>query len=135
MTDKKRDNTRHWKDNEQFFFSRGCKQRLNSLRETIKLQNNKVFNAAMFLSKGTCQWNSLYLSYDFAGGIFNISQNTYHLARYLYSYLTTSCHGNQNPVAKVYCNTGFPSMETQGAIVAFNLLKADGSYIGYAKVN
>ena len=43
-------------------------------------------------------------------------------------------HGCGKPVAKVYCDSKFASMETQGPIVAFNLLNRDGTYIGFAKV-
>ena len=62
------------------------------------------------------------------------SSHAFSLAKYLYNYLTTCCHGKGKPVAKVYCDNKFISMETQGPIVAFNLLNPDGSYIGFAKV-
>ena len=62
------------------------------------------------------------------------STHAFNLSKCLYNYLMTCCHGNGKPVSKVYCDSKFLSMETQGPIVAFNLLNPDGSYIGFAKV-
>ncbi|KAK2150785.1 hypothetical protein LSH36_389g01009 [Paralvinella palmiformis] len=46
----------------------------------------------------------------------------------------TCCHGNGQPVAKIYCDTEFESPQLQGPILNFNLLKASGEYYGYAEV-
>ena len=63
-----------------------------------------------------------------------MSTHTFSLAKCLHNYLTTSRHGNEKPVAKVYCDTHFESVETQGPIVAFNILNPDGSHVGFAQV-
>ena len=62
------------------------------------------------------------------------SSHAFSLTKCLFNYLTTSSHGCGKPVAKVYCDSKFLSMEKQGPIVAFNLLNPDGTYIGFAKV-
>jgi hypothetical protein len=38
------------------------------------------------------------------------------------------------PVARIYSDTQFTSESTQGPVVTFNLLRRDGSVIGYSEV-
>ncbi|XP_071443407.1 molybdenum cofactor sulfurase 3 isoform X2 [Hetaerina americana] len=68
------------------------------------------------------------------GNMANVTIHTFNLARYFYSTLISMHHSNGKPVAKVYCDTDYDNMDTQGNIVNFNLLRANGSYIGYAEV-
>lgn len=44
-------------------------------------------------------------------------------------------HCNGLPVAKIYQNTQFSSSDVQGGIVAFNLLRDDGNYVGFSEVS
>lgn len=69
-----------------------------------------------------------------AGSMDQIRQHTFSLARRAHHALKSLCHYNNNPVAILYCDNDFEDPETQGPIVNFNLLKSDGSHVGYHKV-
>ena len=43
-------------------------------------------------------------------------------------------HGNGRSVCVLYCDTDYEDPNSQGAIVNFNLLRADGSFVGYSEV-
>jgi hypothetical protein len=64
-----------------------------------------------------------------------ISVHAFSLARFVFFELLRWQHANGKPVAVLYHDDKtFSSMETQGPILNFNLLRSDGSYIGYAEV-
>lgn len=63
-----------------------------------------------------------------------ISHHTYFLAKDLYNQLIELTHQNGNKAAVLYMDSDFNDIKKQGAIVTFNLLREDGSYIGYAEV-
>ncbi|KAH3825987.1 hypothetical protein DPMN_127876 [Dreissena polymorpha] len=65
----------------------------------------------------------------------DISQMTFTLAQFFHHQLTSCHHGNGSCLAEVYCEDNFQNIETQGAIVTFNLLRANGNYIGFSEVN
>lgn len=69
------------------------------------------------------------------GGIQNIQQHTFGLARYTYMLLSSVCHGNGRPVAQIYAEGQFESPITQGAILNFNLMDSQGKIIGYSQVH
>ncbi|CAJ1066614.1 molybdenum cofactor sulfurase [Xyrichtys novacula] len=69
------------------------------------------------------------------GGIHNIQQHTFGLARYTYILLSSLCHGNGRPVAQMYTEGQFESPSTQGAILNFNLMDSHGQIIGYSRVD
>ena len=71
----------------------------------------------------------------FAGGPVIGRRHPYVLAKYLYEHLRKRRHGNGQRVATLYCDSQFVTMETQGPIVAFNLFRGDGSFIGYSQVS
>ena len=54
--------------------------------------------------------------------------------RYVHDGLSAMRHGNRSPVCVLYCNGGFTDPSTQGAIVNFNLLRANGDFVGYSEV-
>ncbi|OWR51340.1 molybdenum cofactor sulfurase [Danaus plexippus plexippus] len=62
-----------------------------------------------------------------------ISFHTFHLAKDLYEQLIDLKHLNGNRAAVLYMDSDFTNIKKQGAIVAFNLLRENGSYIGYAE--
>ncbi|KAK7077079.1 hypothetical protein SK128_012878 [Halocaridina rubra] len=68
------------------------------------------------------------------GGMENIQQHVYHLARYVHHCLRSYRHANGKPVAELYSQSGEWNVNTHGSIVNFNLLDSDGSYIGYSRV-
>lgn len=63
-----------------------------------------------------------------------ISRHCFNLAKYLFKNLKELKYPNGQPVVKLYHDTDFESIEQQGGIVNFNLLHADGSFIGFAEV-
>jgi len=72
------------------------------------------------------------------GSMKAISQHTSFLSRRLYLGMANLHHFNGSPLCVIYndvperCEYGNPV--TQGGTVAFNLMKADGSYIGHSQV-
>ncbi|CAG4992626.1 unnamed protein product [Parnassius apollo] len=60
-----------------------------------------------------------------------IAYHTYNLAKDLYNQLKELHHPNGNKAAILYMDSDFLDIKTQGGIVTFNLLRDDGSYIGY----
>ncbi|XP_070697014.1 molybdenum cofactor sulfurase isoform X2 [Pempheris klunzingeri] len=73
--------------------------------------------------------------YRITGGMHNIQQHTFGLARYTYMLLSSLCHGNGRPVAQIYAEGQFESPSTQGAILNFNLVDSHGQIIGYSQVD
>ncbi|VDD86748.1 unnamed protein product [Enterobius vermicularis] len=67
------------------------------------------------------------------GGMSEIENKTYRLSSALRKLLNQK-YDNGSPVAKIYEHSGDASSETQGPIVTFNLLRSDGTYVGYAEV-
>lgn len=63
-----------------------------------------------------------------------ISRHCFNLAKYLFTNLKQLKYSNGRPVVKLYHDTDFESIATQGGIVNFNLLHDDGSFIGFAEV-
>ncbi|KAG7172880.1 Molybdenum cofactor sulfurase-like, partial [Homarus americanus] len=68
------------------------------------------------------------------GGMGNIQQHVFHLARYTHHALKSYRHANGSPVARLYSEEDQWDVNTHGSIVNFNLLNSDGSYVGYAQV-
>ncbi|KAM3967146.1 molybdenum cofactor sulfurase [Aphomia sociella] len=62
-----------------------------------------------------------------------ISYHTYSLAKDLYNELGRLQHKNGNKAAVLYMDSDFTDISKQGAIVTFNLLRENGSYIGYSE--
>lgn len=63
-----------------------------------------------------------------------ISYHTFFLAQDLYHQLNDLEHGNGVKAAVVYADTKFIDIQSQGAIVTFNLMREDKSFVGYAEV-
>ncbi|XP_039749552.1 molybdenum cofactor sulfurase [Pararge aegeria] len=62
-----------------------------------------------------------------------ISHHTYYLAKDLYLQLSELVHSNGTKAVVLYMDSDFTDIKEQGAIVTFNLIREDGSYIGYAE--
>lgn len=69
------------------------------------------------------------------GGMQNIMQHTFSLARYTYVMLSGMHHSNRSPVARIYSDNEFKAPDIQGPIINFNLLDENGDIVGYAKVD
>uniref|UniRef100_A0A8C9W8I4 Molybdenum cofactor sulfurase n=1 Tax=Scleropages formosus TaxID=113540 RepID=A0A8C9W8I4_SCLFO len=68
------------------------------------------------------------------GGMERVQLHTFGLARHTFVMLSCLRHGNGQPVAQVYSHTEYEDPSTQGAIVNFNLLDAQGTVVGYSWV-
>lgn len=62
-----------------------------------------------------------------------ISRHVYQLGKYLHHSLQVLHHSNEKPVVCLY-TSDFESLETQGGIVTFNLLRPNGEFVGYDEV-
>ncbi|XP_045494036.1 molybdenum cofactor sulfurase isoform X2 [Colias croceus] len=62
-----------------------------------------------------------------------VSHHTFYLAQDLYTQLCKLKHENGMMAAVLYVDSDFTDVQTQGAIVTFNLKRNDGSFIGYAE--
>ncbi|KAI9642355.1 hypothetical protein NHQ30_009159 [Ciborinia camelliae] len=75
---------------------------------------------------------------DLYGSMVNISKHTMFLTRRLYEGLSDIRHSNGRPVCEIYqdaTNTQpYTDATTQGATIAFNILRPDGSYVPYTTV-
>ncbi|XP_036375477.1 molybdenum cofactor sulfurase [Megalops cyprinoides] len=69
------------------------------------------------------------------GGMDRIQLHTFGLARYTYMLLSSLRHSNGRPVAQIYASTEYDDPDTQGAILNFNLLDSQGSFVGYSQVD
>uniref|UniRef100_A0A0K0D715 MOSC_N domain-containing protein n=1 Tax=Angiostrongylus cantonensis TaxID=6313 RepID=A0A0K0D715_ANGCA len=65
-----------------------------------------------------------------SGGIQEINKNTKKVAMVAYEMLAHKMHWNGRLAVKIY---GWHDVIMQGPIIAFNLLRGDGSYTGYAE--
>lgn len=63
-----------------------------------------------------------------------ISQHCFNLAKHLYDALIKLKYSNGRPVVHFYHDNNFTSSDLQGGIVNFNVLKEDGSFVGFAEV-
>jgi molybdenum cofactor sulfurtransferase len=66
------------------------------------------------------------------GGMEEISKHSTWLAKILYDRLSTLRHGNEEPLCQMYTavNSRYGDATTQGATIAFNMRKSDGSWMG-----
>lgn len=69
------------------------------------------------------------------GGMQSIQQHTFSLARYTYLVLSSLRHSTGRPLAQIYTDGQFDSPSSQGPILTFNLLDAQGEFIGYSQVH
>lgn len=63
-----------------------------------------------------------------------ISKHVFLLAKFLYKSLLMLHHSNGKPVVIIYSDTDYDYHNMQGGIIAFNLIRSNGEYIGYMEV-
>lgn len=68
------------------------------------------------------------------GGMEAISQHTFSLAQFVYTKMCEMKHFNGAKVCVLYCGTSFASAAEQGPVINFNLMRSDGTMIGYGEV-
>ncbi|XP_012512073.1 PREDICTED: molybdenum cofactor sulfurase isoform X2 [Propithecus coquereli] len=69
------------------------------------------------------------------GGMENIRQHTFTLARYTYTALASLRYPNGAPVVRIYSDSEFSSPEVQGPVINLNVLDDSGNVIGYSQVD
>ncbi len=80
---------------------------------------------------GTLQYSFPF----YLGGIAAVSQKVFSLAKLAFDGLCWMKHGIGTPIVEVYCDpSGFFDPEKQGGIVNFNVLRPDGSFVGFSEV-
>jgi molybdenum cofactor sulfurtransferase len=65
----------------------------------------------------------------------SVMQHTFSLARYLFQFLLRLHHSNGSPATVLYCDTTYEDASTQGNIINFNMLRANGEYVGFIEVS
>ncbi|XP_027207990.2 molybdenum cofactor sulfurase isoform X1 [Penaeus vannamei] len=78
--------------------------------------------------------NGLDTIENHTGGMKNVQQHVFNLARYTHHSLRSFRHGNGAPVVEAYPKGAYWDVRTQGSIVNFSILKSDGTYVGYSQV-
>lgn len=79
----------------------------------------------------TCfQFMEELLGSDF---IERVSRHVFNLGRYLHHHLGSLKHHNGQPVVKFHHDTEFTDLASQGGIVNFSLLHADGAFVGFGE--
>ncbi|EMD61651.1 hypothetical protein COCSADRAFT_123521 [Bipolaris sorokiniana ND90Pr] len=70
--------------------------------------------------------------HELFGGLEQVSKHTGWLANQLYQRLVNSKHSNNMPVYRIYksADSSYDDPQTQGATIAFNVCRSDGSYVG-----
>jgi molybdenum cofactor sulfurtransferase len=88
------------------------------------------FHSILALGEAIQVHKSLY------GSMANISRHTTDLVRVMYGGMTALRHPNGQPVCHVYSDyeEAFGDPARQGATVAFNIFRQDGSYVPYSTV-
>ena len=70
-----------------------------------------------------------------SGTMDDISMRTFKLVQFVFNKMKNMKHYNGNPVVKLYTNSDFSNIETQGPILNFNVMHADGSMVGFSQVD
>lgn len=63
-----------------------------------------------------------------------VSRHVFLVAKYFYTNLKSLHHCNGQPLAQIYGDFDFQSRHTQGGTVTFNIMRANGDFVGYAEV-
>ncbi|KAK4230643.1 putative molybdenum cofactor sulfurase [Podospora fimiseda] len=99
----------------------------NSLHEGLE-DGTLPFHSILALGEGIDVFGELY------GSMENVSRHTTALVMRLYQGMKSMRYGNGQEVCKIYMDEGYGDPSKQGATVAFNILKENGRYESYAKV-
>lgn len=64
----------------------------------------------------------------------DVLNHTHSIALYVYNKMSAMTHSSGKPLCKIYCETDFKDNTEQGPIINFNLLRANGDFVGYSEV-
>lgn len=110
----------------------GCKGSFHARKEEsphAHLEDGtSAFHSIIALDAAMTTHERLYGSYS------AISRHSFSLIRVMYDLLSNLHHGNGRKLCSIYTSEGYKSSITQGPIIAFNMKRVDGSWIGYAEV-
>lgn len=67
-------------------------------------------------------------------GIDRITKHVWALTQWCYEHLRLLTHSNGQPVVRVYGKHDQDDSRVQGGVISFNLLRPDGTYVGYHQV-
>lgn len=62
-----------------------------------------------------------------------VARHVFNLGAYLFHNLKALTHYNGKPVVELYHSNNFDNIKLQGGTVNFNIMHADGSYVGYGE--
>ena len=66
------------------------------------------------------------------GGMEAVARHTFGLAKLTFHSLSALRHHNKKPVVRIHCEDGYSDVSTQGGMVNFTLLDADGEVVGHS---
>lgn len=109
----------------------GCKGSFHARKESLHAHledGTSAFHSILALDAAITTHERLYGSYS------AVSRHAFSLIRVMYDLLSDLHHGNGRKLCQVYSSEDYKSSAAQGPIIAFNMKRADGSWIGYAEV-
>ncbi|PWW76205.1 PLP-dependent transferase [Tuber magnatum] len=102
-------------------------RKADSIHEHLE-DGTSAFHSILALDTAISTHERLYGSFD------KISRHAFSLIQVTRELLSELTHGNGRKLCLIYSQGGPISSVTQGPIIAFNMQRADGSWIGYAEV-
>ncbi|PQE27048.1 hypothetical protein CJF32_00000010 [Rutstroemia sp. NJR-2017a WRK4] len=125
------------------YFGGGTVSSLTVLHEASYRRKDATIHDG--LEDGTLPFHSILalgcaidVHYDLYGSMSRISKHTLYLTQRLYAGLSKLRHFNDQPVCEIYYDatdtSPYTDSTTQGATIAFNILRPDGSYVSYTRV-
>lgn len=109
----------------------GCKGSFHARKESPHAHledGTSAFHSILALDAAMATHERLYGDYS------AVSRHAFSLIRVTYDLLSDLHHGNGRKLCQIYSSESYKSSATQGPIIAFNMQRADGSWIGYAEV-
>ena len=78
--------------------------------------------------------HSFQLFEQLVGSMKDVLNHTHSIALYVYEKMSAMTHSSGKSVCKIYCETDFQDNTKQGPVINFNLLRANGEFVGYSEV-
>ncbi|OHS92773.1 molybdenum cofactor sulfurase [Tritrichomonas foetus] len=103
----------------------------NSMKYRLKSENQFEDDEVPY---EMCQAALLGMKFLMNIGIDKINEHVYRLSDKLYKNLRDLKHSNDQIATEIYGNHDKSSKDLQGGIVAFNVKKSNGDYVGYSQV-
>ncbi|RPB12903.1 PLP-dependent transferase [Morchella conica CCBAS932] len=110
----------------------GCGGSFNARKEDSPHSHledgTSAFHSILALDAAITTHERLYGDYG------TISRHAFSLVAIMYDLLSNLRHGNGRKLCQIYSSSDYKSPLTQGPIIAFNMQRADGTWVGYAEV-